>query len=90
MGWFDDNSDQAQAYSQVKERPHEASWSHELLAGAAAYEVRLSCCFTYKVSNLLNLNRLRKLTNSTAILTESRNRMKKPKKFCTSWFCTYR
>ncbi|KZT39617.1 putative phosphoglycerate mutase family protein [Sistotremastrum suecicum HHB10207 ss-3] len=38
MGWFDDNSDQAQAYDQVTNRPHEASWSHELIAGAASYE----------------------------------------------------
>lgn len=33
-----DNSDQAQAYEQVTERPHEAKWSHELIGGAAAYE----------------------------------------------------
>jgi len=38
MGWFSDDSDQAQAYDQVTERPHEASWSHELIAGAASYE----------------------------------------------------
>ncbi|KAL6875482.1 hypothetical protein HDV57DRAFT_519539 [Trichoderma longibrachiatum] len=38
MGWFDDDSQQAQAYQQVTERPHEAEWSHELLGGAAAYE----------------------------------------------------
>ncbi|KJZ72147.1 hypothetical protein HIM_08412 [Hirsutella minnesotensis 3608] len=38
MGWFDNDSDQAQAYDQVKNRPHEAKWSHELLGGAAAFE----------------------------------------------------
>ncbi|CAE6449798.1 hypothetical protein ACGC1H_005586 [Rhizoctonia solani] len=38
MGWFSDDSDQAQAYDQVTQRPHEASWTHELIAGAAAYE----------------------------------------------------
>ena len=27
------------AVHQVTERPHEAEWSHELIAGAAAYEV---------------------------------------------------
>ncbi|CAE6421392.1 unnamed protein product [Rhizoctonia solani] len=38
MGWFSDDSDQAQAYNQVNGQPHEASWTHELIAGAAAYE----------------------------------------------------
>ncbi|KDN41766.1 hypothetical protein RSAG8_07297, partial [Rhizoctonia solani AG-8 WAC10335] len=38
MGWFSEDSDQAQAYDQVTQRPHEASWTHELIAGAAAYE----------------------------------------------------
>ncbi|CAE6458780.1 unnamed protein product [Rhizoctonia solani] len=38
MGWFSEDSDQAQAYGQVTERPHEASWTHELIAGAAAFE----------------------------------------------------
>ncbi|KAL6917203.1 hypothetical protein ACHAPO_005993 [Fusarium lateritium] len=38
MGWFSDDSDQAQAYETVKQRPHEAEWSHELIGGAAAYE----------------------------------------------------
>ncbi|KAJ3547234.1 hypothetical protein NM688_g5421 [Phlebia brevispora] len=38
MTWWGDDSDQAQAYQQVTERPHEAEWSHELIAGAAAYE----------------------------------------------------
>jgi hypothetical protein len=33
-----DDSEQAQAYQQVTERPHEAQWSHELIGGAAAYE----------------------------------------------------
>ncbi|QUC17166.1 uncharacterized protein UV8b_01407 [Ustilaginoidea virens] len=38
MSWFGNDSDQAQAYQQVTERPHEAKWSHELIGGAAAYE----------------------------------------------------
>ncbi|GJN71553.1 CipC1 protein, concanamycin induced protein C [Purpureocillium lilacinum] len=38
MGWFDNDSDQAQAYDQVVNRPHEAKWSHELIGGAAAFE----------------------------------------------------
>ncbi|THH28954.1 hypothetical protein EUX98_g5240 [Antrodiella citrinella] len=38
MGWFDDDSDQAQAYNQVNEAPHKAALSHELIGGAAAYE----------------------------------------------------
>lgn len=33
-----DDSQQAQAYEQVTQRPHEAEWSHELIGGAAAYE----------------------------------------------------
>ncbi|TCD69690.1 hypothetical protein EIP91_006707 [Steccherinum ochraceum] len=38
MGWFGDDSDQAQAYDQAVNKPHEAQWSHELIAGAAAFE----------------------------------------------------
>ncbi|EXJ79197.1 hypothetical protein A1O3_08698 [Capronia epimyces CBS 606.96] len=38
MGLFDDDSDQARAYDQVVSRPHEAEWSHELIAAAASYE----------------------------------------------------
>ncbi|EJU06179.1 hypothetical protein DACRYDRAFT_19457 [Dacryopinax primogenitus] len=39
MGWFGDDSDQANAYNTTQnDQPHEASWSHELIAGAAAYE----------------------------------------------------
>ncbi|KAF8607007.1 putative phosphoglycerate mutase family protein, partial [Ceratobasidium sp. AG-I] len=38
MGWFDNDSDQYAAYDQVQNRPHEAKWSHELIAGAASYE----------------------------------------------------
>ncbi|KAI6771560.1 hypothetical protein HG531_009185 [Fusarium graminearum] len=38
MGWFSDDSNPAQAYEQVTQRPHEAEWSHELIGGAAAYE----------------------------------------------------
>ncbi|KAG8700770.1 hypothetical protein FRC08_004460 [Ceratobasidium sp. 394] len=36
--WFGDNSDQAQAHDIVTNRPHEASWTHELIAGAASYQ----------------------------------------------------
>ncbi|KAK1233758.1 hypothetical protein PQX77_003075 [Marasmius sp. AFHP31] len=38
MGWFSDDSDQAQAYEQVKNAPHQAKLSHELIAAAASYE----------------------------------------------------
>ncbi|KAF5322305.1 hypothetical protein D9619_000904 [Psilocybe cf. subviscida] len=38
MGWFSDDSDQAQAYDQVVNAPHKAELSHELIAGAASYE----------------------------------------------------
>ncbi|KAH9951577.1 hypothetical protein B0H21DRAFT_800829 [Amylocystis lapponica] len=38
MGWFSDDSDQAQAYEQVNNAPHKAELSHELIAGAASYE----------------------------------------------------
>ncbi|KIM26883.1 hypothetical protein M408DRAFT_9533 [Serendipita vermifera MAFF 305830] len=40
MGWFDNDSDEAQAHATVTSGvlPHEASWTHELLAGAASYE----------------------------------------------------
>jgi hypothetical protein len=58
MGWFNDDSEQAQAYEQVRllyfdctdrltgilqvmNAPHKASLTHELLAGAASYEVCL-------------------------------------------------
>lgn len=40
MGWFDSDSDQAQAYDQVTNAPHKAELSHELIAAAASYEVR--------------------------------------------------
>lgn len=54
MGWFSDDSDQAQAYDQVRlpidlqalylshsqvvNAPHKAALSHELIAAAASYE----------------------------------------------------
>jgi len=38
MGWFGEDSDQAQAYDQVTNAPHKAAVSHELIGGAAAYE----------------------------------------------------
>ncbi|KAH9969737.1 CipC-like protein [Russula dissimulans] len=37
MGWFD-NHDYNDAYKQVDASPHKAELSHELVAGAAAYE----------------------------------------------------
>ncbi|GAA5985340.1 hypothetical protein JCM11641_006372 [Rhodosporidiobolus odoratus] len=41
MGFFSDDSDQARAcYTVENEQPHEAHWSHELIAGAAAYEAQ--------------------------------------------------
>ncbi|KAK6542391.1 hypothetical protein TWF694_006346 [Orbilia ellipsospora] len=41
MGWFSDDSDQAQAYNEYQNTDisqHEPSKVHELLAGAASYE----------------------------------------------------
>ncbi|KAF4632882.1 hypothetical protein G7Y89_g5248 [Cudoniella acicularis] len=38
MGFFSDDSDQAQAYNQYNDQPHKSSITHELLAGAASYE----------------------------------------------------
>ncbi|CAE6464037.1 unnamed protein product [Rhizoctonia solani] len=41
MGWFSDDSSQAQAYDQFNNtnlQPHQADWVHELIAGAAAFE----------------------------------------------------
>ncbi|KAJ1303273.1 hypothetical protein OPQ81_011470 [Rhizoctonia solani] len=40
MGWFSDDSKQAQAYNQLQttEQLHDPSWAHELIAGAAAFE----------------------------------------------------
>lgn len=40
MGWFSDDSDEANAYDQVVNAPHKAELSHELIAAAASYEVR--------------------------------------------------
>ncbi|KAF7624366.1 hypothetical protein AFCA_011707 [Aspergillus flavus] len=40
MGWFSDDSDQADAYNQVTHSPHKAELSHELLGAAAAYEAQ--------------------------------------------------
>ncbi|KAG8715066.1 hypothetical protein FRC11_005932 [Ceratobasidium sp. 423] len=37
MGWFSDDSYQANAYDQFTQQ-HKASLSHELIAGAAAFE----------------------------------------------------
>ncbi|GAA6019259.1 hypothetical protein JCM10207_005056 [Rhodosporidiobolus poonsookiae] len=39
--FFNEGSQQAEAYNKVQnEEPHEASWSHELIAGAAAFEAQ--------------------------------------------------
>ncbi|KAI9443332.1 hypothetical protein H4582DRAFT_1873065 [Lactarius indigo] len=40
MGWFGDDHEVTQAYSEVENTPreHTAKLSHELIAGAAAYE----------------------------------------------------
>ncbi|KAG6816158.1 hypothetical protein H0H87_008292 [Tephrocybe sp. NHM501043] len=38
MGWFSDDSEQAEAYNQVTNAPHKAALSHELIAAAASYE----------------------------------------------------
>ncbi|KAI0088442.1 hypothetical protein BDY19DRAFT_951016 [Irpex rosettiformis] len=40
MGWFGEDSDQAQAYNSYQGVPeeHKAKLSHELIAGAAAFE----------------------------------------------------
>jgi hypothetical protein len=38
MGFFSSDSDQAQAYDEYGNTPHKATVSHELLAGAAAFE----------------------------------------------------
>ncbi|GAA5960643.1 hypothetical protein JCM3765_005887 [Sporobolomyces pararoseus] len=39
MGFFHHESEQAQAYNQVQnEQPHESSWTHEIIAGAACFQ----------------------------------------------------
>ncbi|KAG5654007.1 hypothetical protein H0H81_008316 [Sphagnurus paluster] len=38
MGWFSDDSSQAQAYNQVTNSTNKASLPHELIAAAASYE----------------------------------------------------
>ncbi|KAJ5781816.1 uncharacterized protein N7518_010299 [Penicillium psychrosexuale] len=39
MGWFDDDSNQAQAYNTFNgQQEHDPSMVHELIAGAASYE----------------------------------------------------
>ncbi|KAF3906951.1 hypothetical protein AA313_de0208820 [Arthrobotrys entomopaga] len=39
MGWFDGSSDHQDAHAQVYGgQTHKAEWSHELIAGAAAFE----------------------------------------------------
>ncbi|KAJ7474393.1 hypothetical protein B0H11DRAFT_2035243 [Mycena galericulata] len=41
MGFFSHDSDEAQAYEQVTNAPHKAALSHELIAAAASFEVRI-------------------------------------------------
>ncbi|KAG6836519.1 hypothetical protein H0H93_007196 [Arthromyces matolae] len=38
MGWFSEDSHQANAYNEVTNAPHKAKLSHELIAAAASYE----------------------------------------------------
>ncbi|KAI0068835.1 hypothetical protein BV25DRAFT_1817748 [Artomyces pyxidatus] len=38
MGWFHDQSNEAQSYEQATNAPHKAKLSHEIIAAAAAYE----------------------------------------------------
>ncbi|KIJ48451.1 hypothetical protein M422DRAFT_146996, partial [Sphaerobolus stellatus SS14] len=38
MGWFDSDKSQGTADAYSEQQPHQAAVSHELLAGAAAYE----------------------------------------------------
>ncbi|KAE8163261.1 hypothetical protein BDV40DRAFT_299595 [Aspergillus tamarii] len=38
MGWFGDDSDEAQAWNEVINAPHKAELPHELIGTAAAYE----------------------------------------------------
>ncbi|KAL1983230.1 hypothetical protein VTN96DRAFT_328 [Rasamsonia emersonii] len=38
MGWFSDDSAEAKAYNEWDQAPHKAELSHELIAGAAAFE----------------------------------------------------
>ncbi|KAI0064163.1 hypothetical protein BV25DRAFT_1823732 [Artomyces pyxidatus] len=38
MGWFGDDSEQAQAYDTYQGAPHKSELSHELIAAAASYE----------------------------------------------------
>ncbi|EEA19702.1 hypothetical protein TMatcc_009847 [Talaromyces marneffei ATCC 18224] len=38
MGWFSDDSEQANSYQEYQSTKHESSFSHELIAGAASYE----------------------------------------------------
>lgn len=40
--WFQDDSEQAQKYNEYGQLEHQATTSHELIGGAAAYEVRWS------------------------------------------------
>jgi len=38
MGWFSDDHEYAQSYDECNNAPHQATLSHELIAGAASYE----------------------------------------------------
>ncbi|CAE6445193.1 unnamed protein product [Rhizoctonia solani] len=38
MGWFSEDSEQAAAYNEATQGTNKASWTHEFIAAAAAYE----------------------------------------------------
>jgi len=38
MGWFHEDSDEAQAHTEITNAPHKAKLSHELIASGVAYE----------------------------------------------------
>jgi len=103
MGWFSDDSDQAQAYNevrclclmyistvtltlvQVQNAPHEAKFSHELIAAAASYEVRVLYIVSHLPiynNTLSTMHRLRRHTTSIAIVRVSHRVMRRLKKFC--------
>ena len=60
-----DDSNEAQSYETVTSRPHEASWSHELIGGAAAYEAMKA----YENHEAANGTRFHRSCASTSRLT---------------------
>ena len=81
MGWFSDDSDQANAYDQVVNAPHKAELSHELIAAAASYEVSsLSILLNVQVVNLFF--RPRRLTRNTFLRMDNPQAMRRPKSSC--------